>query len=263
MMTTTHLTHILDGLTLFDDVPRERLVRLAPAFRARTYDGGEQLLGGADEPPRCLIMVSGAACESRVANDGRVIATALLDPSDVFGQLPFAPTVADSKVDALERCTALSIHTPRFEQLLALEPSLALAVIGGLARRISASDERLASLAFQQVPARLARDLLDLADRYGRVTATGIRIDLRLTHSQLAALVGTTRETLTKVAGWLRDARIAAIERRLIWIADYAALREVAEGGRLMPGRAGRPVLALAGAAKPRLGGAAARTVPR
>jgi CRP-like cAMP-binding protein len=90
------------------------------------------------------------------------------------------------------------------------------------------------------VPARLARVLLDLSDRYGKVTATGVRVDVRITHGQLAELVATTRETLTKVAGWLRSENIAALERRQIWIADYAALQEVAEGSRIMPGRAQR-----------------------
>ena len=79
-----------------------------------------------------------------------------------------------------------------------------------------------------------------VTDVINKVTATGVRVDVRITHGQLAELVATTRETLTKVAGWLRSENIAALERRQIWIADYAALQEVAEGSRIMPGRAQR-----------------------
>ena len=94
------------------------------------------------------------------------------------------------------------------------------------------SEQRLESLAFHQVPARLARTILDLADRYGKMTPVGVRIDLRVTHGQLAELVATTRETLTKVAGWLRGEGIVTLERRQIRIHDYQALEDVAEGVR-------------------------------
>ena len=85
--------------------------------------------------------------------------------------------------------------------------------------------------------ARLAGVVIDLADHFGKVTPTGVRIDVRLTHGALAEMTGTTRETLTKVSGWLRTEDIASIERRMIWVSDWDALVEVHEGGRCMPGR--------------------------
>ena len=53
----------------------------------------------------------------------------------------------------------------------------------------------------------------------------------------LAEMTGTTRETLTKVSGWLRSEDIASIERRMIWVSDWDALVAVHEGARCMPGR--------------------------
>jgi hypothetical protein len=158
----------------------------------------------------------------------------------VVGRLPFDDAPGGERVDALERCTVLRCSASDFEALLTAEPTVALRVLGSFSRRIRLGGMRLEGLAFHQVPARLARVLLDLSDRYGKVTATGVRVDVRITHGQLAELVATTRETLTKVAGWLRSENIAALERRQIWIADYAALQEVAEGSRVMPGRAQR-----------------------
>ncbi len=69
----------------------------------------------------------------------------------------------------------------------------------------------LRQLAFQSVPARLAESLLELAERFGRMTTRGVRIDLRITHGQLAETISTTRETLTKAAGWLRSEEIAVL----------------------------------------------------
>jgi CRP-like cAMP-binding protein len=99
------------------------------------------------------------------------------------------------------------------------------------------ANRRLEQLACASVPSRLAEALLELADRRGRVTPRGVRVDLRLTHGQLAEMAGTTRETLTKVVGWLRGEGIAAVARSEIWIDDLATLEDVARGLRQMPGR--------------------------
>jgi hypothetical protein len=71
-----------------------------------------------------------------------------------------------------------------------------------------------------------------------------VRIDLRLTHGQLAEIASTTRETLTKVAGWLRSEGLVTLGRREIWIDDAAGLEEVARGDRQMPGRGMHPPIA-------------------
>ena len=110
----------------------------------------------------------------------------------------------------------------------------AAALVGA---RMGEANRRLEQLACASVPSRLAEALLELADRRGRVTPRGVRVDLRLTHGQLAEMAGTTRETLTKVVGWLRGEGIAAVARSEIWIDDLATLEDVARGLRQMPGR--------------------------
>jgi CRP/FNR family transcriptional regulator, cyclic AMP receptor protein len=240
MPSSAHLTHILSGLPLFEGVPADRLPAIAAMFTARTQERGEQLVEAHDETGRVYVMAAGAARVSRVGADGRSIAVAFVDTGDVFGRLPFDPASGGERVDALERCTVLRCPAGDFETMLRAEPAVALHVLANFSKRLRVSAQRIESLGSQQVPARLARVLLELSDRYGKVTATGIRVDVRITHGQLAELVATTRETLTKVAGWLRSQDIASLERRQIWIADYAALQAVAEGVRVMPGRAAR-----------------------
>jgi CRP/FNR family transcriptional regulator, cyclic AMP receptor protein len=234
---SAHLTHTLSNLPLFEGVAPERVARLVSSFSAHSYDRGDVIVDASTVARQTYIMVTGAARVTHAAADGRVVALGLLDAGDLFGSLPFDEQAAANRVDAVERCTALRIGTDDFEQLLEVEPSVAAAVIAFAHRRAHASERHLESLVLYKVPARLALLLLDLSDRYGKVTATGIRIDLRLTHGQLADLVGTTRETLTKVAGWLRAEGVASIERRIIWIADYEALRRVADERLTMPGR--------------------------
>jgi CRP/FNR family cyclic AMP-dependent transcriptional regulator len=77
------------------------------------------------------------------------------------------------------------------------------------------------------VPSRLAGKLLELMDRYGRVTPNGIRIDELFTHMQLAEMIGTSRETLTKVLNEMRDAGLIDVRERLIWVLDADGLERL------------------------------------
>jgi CRP-like cAMP-binding protein len=238
---SSHIVHILGGLPLFESVREDRLGDVARIFTARTFERGEELLADEADRSRTHVIASGSARVTRLSVGGRSVGLIVADSGDLIGALPFEGGRDDAeRAGALERCTTLSADAGDFEALLEDEPTIALAVLGSLSQRLRATSRRFEALAVEQVPARLARVLLDLSDRYGKVTATGVRVDVRITHGQLAEQVATTRETLTKVAGWLRSEQIASLERRQIWIADYAALEQVAEGQRTMPGRTRR-----------------------
>jgi CRP/FNR family transcriptional regulator len=68
-------------------------------------------------------------------------------------------------------------------------------------------------------------------DRYGRVTRTGIRIDERFTHVQLAEMIGTSRETLTKVMNELREGGLIDVRERLVWVLDADGLERIRRTG--------------------------------
>jgi CRP-like cAMP-binding protein len=238
---SSHIVHILGGLPLFESVREERLGEIARVFTARTFERGEELLADDDARARTHVIASGSARVTRLSGAGRSVGLIVADSGDLIGALPFEGGHDEAeRAGALERCTTLSAEAADFEAILRDEPTVALAVLTCVTRRLRATSRRFEALAVEQVPARLARVLLDLSDRYGKVTATGVRVDVRITHGQLAEQVATTRETLTKVAGWLRSEHIASLERRQIWIADYAALEQVADGQKTMPGRTRR-----------------------
>ena len=236
----SHITRTIAETPLFEELPPERIPQVAAIFSLRTYEPGEQIIGPHERGDRTYVVATGAARISRVEADGRCIAVGLLDSGEVFGRVMFSEPAPGERVEALERPQVLRASAGDFERLLGQEPKVAALVVSGLARRLRACETRLEALAFHQVPARLAQSLVDLAERYGKVTTGGVRIDVRITHGQLAELVATTRETLTKVAGWLRAEGIATLERRQIWVHDYARLEDVAMGLVVMPGRTNR-----------------------
>ena len=117
------------------------------------------------------------------------------------------------------------------ERAIAGHPRMALNLIRSLSERLRTADDQIEALAFRPVPARLAGKLLELMDRYGRVTPSGIRIDERFTHMQLAEMIGTSRETLTKVLNELRESGLIDVRERLVWVLDADALEHLKTAG--------------------------------
>ncbi len=234
---------VLHELPLFEDLSSHDLARIAPAFAARTYARGDQLLGDGGRTESFLLS-RGAVRLVRTAPDGRVLGLGLLAEGAIFGYLPFAQVKAEERAEALAESRVLHVQTRDLERIAQGCPPVAAKLLAEVGVRLGDASERLVGVAFQSVPARLASILLELADRYGRVTPRGVRIDLRLTHGQLAELVPTTRETLTKVAGWLRGEGIASFGRNELWIDDLPGLEQVVRGERQMPGRGVRSVAA-------------------
>jgi len=226
--------------SFFEGLSPDRASRAASAFCLRTYERGEVISGAADMEPHTYVVVSGVARAVRVHTDGRCLTSGLLDAGMVFGRLPYAGDERTEQVEAVVECTVLRVSTADLETLASVDPVIARSLAQSSAERLRAAEERLAALAFQPVPARLARVVLELADHFGKVTPDGVRLDVRLTHGALAEMTGTTRETLTKVAGWLRAEGIVSVERRTIWVMDWDALEAVAAGERCMPGRTAR-----------------------
>jgi CRP-like cAMP-binding protein len=225
---------------LFDGLSEERMARAANAFSLRSYERGETISGVADEEPRTYVVVDGVARVVRVAQDGRCLISGLLDGGMVFGALPYVDEDRTDQAEAVVDCAVLRAATSDLEALAAVDPVIARNLARSSSLRQRDAERRLAALAFQPVPARFAGVLVELADHFGKVTPEGVRIDVALTHGALAEMSGTTRETLTKVAGWLRNEDIACIERRAIRVADWDALLEVEDGRRCMPGRTAR-----------------------
>ena len=116
--------------------------------------------------------------------------------------------------------------------MLLADHRIATRIIEGLGRRLADVEQRLADIALKTAPQRVAAVLSRLAAAApggpGLFTRRGAEV--RLTHEQLSDLVGTTRETTTKVLGELRDAGVIRLRRGAVIVLDHDALRAAAYG---------------------------------
>jgi CRP-like cAMP-binding protein len=140
-----------------------------------------------------------------------------------------------SRVDVAEvheDATLLVLDRPQLDRWLARHPGAIPAVLDAFADAARRMAARLALLGLPGARARLAGLLLDLAQRFGIRDARGVIIDLRLTHRELAALIGATRETVSVTMVELRAAGLIRSEQRRVIILDEARLVGVAAHGR-------------------------------
>jgi CRP-like cAMP-binding protein len=219
--TSIHSSH-----PLFDELPPDERARIDDYLQVERRRQGERF-GGEVETSSLLLVSSGRVRVFVAGPDDRELTLALLDPGEAFGA---APSLAgrQRRIEALEHTMLISFSEADLARLVESAPTFGIRVVRLLLESARGVSDDLARLAFSPVPARLAAKLVELMDRYGRVTPSGIRIDVRFTHLQLSAMIGTSRETLTKALGDLRANGIVDVRERLIWVLDADGLEAAA-----------------------------------
>ncbi len=136
-------------------------------------------------------------------------------------------------VEALEPSVLRVLEREDFDNLVQRNPEVGVKMIRLLSERLAACEARLSDMVRKEVPARLAGLLLDLSERQGITTANGSHmIPTRYTHQQLASMVGSNREAVTRAFRRLRDAGAVEVTDRRVYVKDARALERVANAER-------------------------------
>jgi CRP/FNR family transcriptional regulator len=134
-------------------------------------------------------------------------------------------------VQPLEPSLVCCLRREDFEALVRSNPDVGLSVARLLGERLLTAEERIADIAHKEVPARLSSTILRLLESEGLVTPNGYKISTRYTHRQLATMIGSKRETVTKAFTLLQQAGAVQLKRRRIHVKDIEALRKIADQG--------------------------------
>jgi CRP/FNR family transcriptional regulator/CRP/FNR family cyclic AMP-dependent transcriptional regulator len=154
------------------------------------------------------------------------VVLAVFGPGDYFGELALLDGQPRSaSAVAIDLVEVYALQRSDFINIVIHHPRIAIQVMNVLSQRLRQTDAMIEDLLFLDVHGRVAKKLLDLADLHGVRTPDGIRIDMKLTQSDLAALVGASRESVNKVLGYFVDKRFVSTEKRKITILRLAELR--------------------------------------
>ncbi len=217
---------------LFEGLPPAAVADLGGRFGHVSFHKGELIYSPYDRGEAMYLVADGRVRLYRSAPDGRQLTLAIMDEGMAFGQLATLDTPThDAYAEAMSECLLHVVRVADLERAVAEHPQMAVNLLRTLAQRLHEAEDQIESLAFRGVSARLAAKLLDLMERYGRVTRDGIRIDERFTHMQLAEMIGTSRETLTKVINELRELGLIDIRERMVWVLDVHGLERLKQTG--------------------------------
>jgi CRP/FNR family transcriptional regulator/CRP/FNR family cyclic AMP-dependent transcriptional regulator len=172
---------------------------LAETCRGRAYAAGEVLFEEGEAGSALYLLRSGQVKIVRETPSAETILLHVFGPGECLGEMALLDDKPRSATAvALEPVEALLIYREEFLALLERRPAVARAVMSFLADLVRRLNEQLQDAIFLDVPARVAKKLLELADEHGQSTPQGIRLTLRLTQGELAQMVGAARPTVNR-----------------------------------------------------------------
>lgn len=212
--------------SLLGDLPQEDLETLVSTFQRRTFPKGEVLVEAGGPGGSVFIIESGRVRISLPGTDGREVTLAHLDGGDCFGEMSMLDGEPRSAtVSAVEDTIVLVGTRDDFTRSLKADPELAMRLLVTMSRRLRAANEIIESLSFLDVQGRVARLLLDVAGKEGTQVADGIEVSLPYTRQEMANIVSTSRETLTRVLKNFERLKYIRLLRRKAIILNEPRLR--------------------------------------
>ncbi len=203
---------ILARAGLFQGVDEEAIDALVPAVEYIDVRRGRTVFTEGEQGDSVYIVADGKIKISRRAADGRENMIAVMGPSDMFGELSiFDPGPRTASATAVTDSRVARLRQSDLRKWISTRPELAEQLLRVVARRLRRTNDALADLIFTDVPGRVAKNLLEMAQRFGNRDPQGtLRVTHDLTQEELAQLVGASRETVNKALadfagrGWLR-----------------------------------------------------------
>jgi CRP-like cAMP-binding protein len=212
----------LSTIPLFNGLQRDELQRFADLTRERSYPKGSVILFQDDPGDSLFVLRSGRVKVVLIGEDGREVILGVLEPGAHFGELALIDDQPRSAhVIAMEDANLLILRREDFRRRVEANPSVAWALLTELSRRLRRADVKIGGLVLLDVPGRIARLLLDLADEAGNDM-----IEKPLTHQTIAQMIGASRETVSRAMKEFQDSGLITVERRKIAVGNREALEK-------------------------------------
>ncbi len=221
------IVEYLKIIPLFQGMTLEELKKLEKITKERSYKKGNVIISEGEKSENVFIIKSGKVKIFKTSNDGREIILDIKGKSKIFAEVTlFDNGLNPATVVAIENCIVLSISNDDLEVIIRENPDMALNIIKVMSRRLKEAQSRVKNMAINDTYVRTAQTLLKLIDKYGVETENGvIELTLNITREELAGLVGTSRETVSRAISQFSKEKALKIEGRRIIILDKSKLK--------------------------------------
>ena len=213
-------------LRLFQGLGPEQMTLFETESHRRTFKRGEVVFHKGDPGETMFLITEGQVKIVLPSDSGEEALLGVLDPGNFFGELSLLDGQPRSAtIVATEPTETVVLRRETLLKAIRANPDIAIHLLQELCQRMRETDEFVEDTVFLDVPGRVAKKLLELADAYGERTARGTVIGLRLTQQDLARMVGATRESVNKHLGAYRARGIIDVDRQRFVILKYDELQ--------------------------------------
>jgi len=215
-------------IPLFEGLPDEQLGDLAAIIRDQRVDRGQIIFSEGDDGNGFYVVVAGRVKIFKLSPEGKEQILHIFGPGEPFGEVAvFAGQQFPANAEAIEKGRIFFFQRDALVRLIKENPSLALNILAILSIRLRRFASLIEDLSLKEVPGRLAAYLLYLSEQDARSR----NLELSIKKSQLASLLGTIPETLSRILGKMAGQGLIESDGPRIKILDRERLEELAEWG--------------------------------
>jgi CRP/FNR family transcriptional regulator, cyclic AMP receptor protein len=192
-------SHLLRQVTIFQHLPPDTIADLAKRVWHKQAEAGSLIVSHEEPGDALFVIAKGKVKVVLYGETGREIILSILKDGDFFGEMSLLDRQPRSaNVVAVENSELLCLDRDAFQTHITAHPSTALGILAEMSRRLRHADEVIGNLALLDVYARVARTIRELAQKQGEPVDGGLLIKERPTQQEIAGLIGTSRETVSR-----------------------------------------------------------------
>ncbi len=191
---------------LFTQLSPDQIQRIESKSCFRSYRAASPIYLPTEKADSVFLLTSGLVKVCHLTPEGKEAILAFVEPGELFGELAiFGGPVRDEYVEAVSKSTVVMIPAEEMELLMRERAEVTVGITKMIGLRRQRIERRLKSLLFKSNRERTIHLLLDLAQQFGWEADDGIRLRVKLSHQNLASLIGSTRESVTVVLNQLKS----------------------------------------------------------
>jgi CRP/FNR family transcriptional regulator len=223
------ILEIISGIPLFSGLPEHQLKEIKHIAINKHYKKGEFIFYEGDDGNGFYVVVEGTIKIFKVSSEGKEQILHIFGPGEPFGEVPvFSGQSFPANSEAIAKSHLLFFPRSAIVDLISANPSLALNMLAVLSMRLRQFTVQIENLSLKEVPARLAAYLIYLAEEQGSEDS----VSLNISKGQLASLLGTIPETLSRIFSRMNSQNLIDVKDRTIRLLDLNRLEELAQYGK-------------------------------
>ena len=217
----------LSQVDLFKGLTVEQLDALTRIVSDKEYKKGDLIFSEGDEGVGFYLVISGRVKVYKLSPEGKEQIMHIFGPGQPFAEVPvFEGSRYPANAETMDLCRLFFFPKKSFISLIQENPSLSMNMLASLSQRLKQFSHLIETLSLKEVPGRLASYLLYLSDKNGSID----EFKLDIAKSQLASLLGTIPETLSRIFTKMSSRELIRIDGPQITILDRTGLEYLAEG---------------------------------